>query len=845
MSIASSGFFPLDINVSISNPPVSNPSNEIPPCRVPTIRSLEAFFHPRAVAVVGACEQPHSAGRTVLSNLLANPFGGCVYPVNSTRKSVLGVRAFPDVAALPEPVDLVVITTATADAADILEQCGKQGVTAALVLSGGLEPQALATARKTGMKIIGPNCLGLMNPVSGLNATLINKIAPLGSVAFVSECGALGASILDWSLRENVGLRAFVSLGSMSDVGWGDLVDYFGNDPQTSSILLQMESVGDAESFMSAARAVAFDKPVIVIKGGKTGESDQVFDAAIERVGVLRVERIAELFSVASVLSKQPHPQGNRLTIITNAHGSGVLAADALVEGGGKLSELNGETTNKLKEFLPADEKHDNPIELLSGDNSDCYAEILQAAANDPNCDGILVIHAPNHATDPTKAAQTLGSLARIKTKPVLASWMGGSSMDSAVKILHDASIPNFCYADTAARVFNYLWRYSDNLKNIYETPDLLSDDADTATQRIRETQAIIHAARESGRKQLSEAEKNRVFAAYDIPVASSKADVQGDNLELSIGSVLDADFGPVIKFGAGGRAGKVFRDQALAMPPLNATLARRLIQQTKIGRAQSGVPIRRGIDSREIEQALIGFSSLISEQPFIKQCDINPLVATEYGVVALDSDIVLHPPDVNEDDLPRPAIRPYPIKYSDRFQLDNGTAIILRPIRLEDEPLMVKFHETLSEESVRGRYFQLLHLDNRIKHDRLVRVCYTDYEREVALVAECRRDNGEKSILGVTRLSRPRGSQKAEFAVVVSDQWQGLGLGRLMLKRLIDVGVREGIHRIVGHILADNWGMQSLCRKMGFHLRHDALQGEVRATLDLDADSSDSEIVW
>src|SRR4051794_8447174 len=455
---------------------------------------LDPIFSPRSVALIGASERAVSVGRNVLWNLLSSPFGGTVFPINKQRPSVLGIKAYPSVKDLPEQVDLVVITTPAETVPGLIHECVEEGVPAGIVISAGfkehgergkqLEAEIMQTIRGK-MRIIGPNCLGVMNPVKGLNATFAHTIARPGNVAFLSQSGALCTAVLDWSLRENVGFSSFISIGSMLDVGWGDLIDYFGNDPRTQSIVIYMESIGDARAFLSAAREVSLTKPIIVIKAGRTAQaakaaashtgsmtgSDDVLDAAFRRSGVLRVNSIADIFYMTEVLAKQPRPKGNRLCIVTNAGGPGVLATDALINGGGELAELSSETMGELNKILPGAWSHNNPVDILGDAEPARYAQSLEIAAKDPNIDGMLVIMTPQGMTNPTLIAESLRPYAASLGKPVLASWMGGSSVSAGEDILNQAGIPSFAFPDTAVRAFNYMWQYTYNLRGIYETP--------------------------------------------------------------------------------------------------------------------------------------------------------------------------------------------------------------------------------------------------------------------------------------------------------------------------------------------------------------------------------------
>ncbi len=446
---------------------------------------LSSIFAPKTVAVIGATDRVGSVGRTLLWNLISNPFGGTIFPVNPKRKSVMGITAYPNIEAVPEPVELAIIVTPASTVPGIVGECVAAGVKGAIIISAGfkeigdrgqkLEKEILELARGK-MRIIGPNCLGVMHPHTGLNATFASTMARPGNLGFISQSGALCTAVLDWSIPENVGFSAFISIGSMLDVDWGDLIYYLGDDPQTKSIVIYMESIGNARSFISAAREVALTKPIIVIKAGKTEAAakasashtgamagrDDVLDAAFRRCGVMRVNRISELFNLAEVLAKQPRlPKGPRLSIITNAGGPGVLATDALVANGGEIATISEETIARLNEILPPHWSHGNPIDILGDANPERYTKTLDIALEDPNSDGLLVILTPQAMTDPTQTAEQLKSYVGKAKKTVLASWMGGAEVTAGETILNRASIPTYRYPDSAARLFDLMWRYS------------------------------------------------------------------------------------------------------------------------------------------------------------------------------------------------------------------------------------------------------------------------------------------------------------------------------------------------------------------------------------------------
>ncbi len=505
-------------------------------------KGLDAIFAPKNVAVIGATERQGSVGRTILWNLISSPFGGAVFPVNPTRSSVLGIRAYPSVAALPEPVDLAVIVTPAHTVPGVVQECADAGIKGVIVISAGfkergpdgveLERQILKIARANDMRIIGPNCLGAMRPLFGLNATFASAMARPGNVGFISQSGALCTAVLDWSFSENVGFSAFISIGSMLDVGWGDLIDYLGNDPNTHSIVIYMESVGDARSFLSAAREVAQRKPIIVIKAGRTAAaaqaaashtgsltgSDEVLEAAFRRAGVLRVDRISEVFYMAEVLAKQPRPKGNRLTIVTNAGGPGVLATDALITGGGELTELTDATMDALNGILPAHWSHNNPVDILGDAGPELYAKSLEIVAKDPNSDGLLVILTPQAMSDATQTAEKLRALGSFEDKPLIASWMGGPDVAAGEAILNRSNIPTFAFPDTAVHMFNYMWHYNYNLRSLYETPILPMDSYDETPDRAT-VEGIIKHALSTGRTILTEFEfeagARRLLRAY------------------------------------------------------------------------------------------------------------------------------------------------------------------------------------------------------------------------------------------------------------------------------------------------------------------------------------------
>ena len=885
---------------------------------------LETMLNPRSVALIGATETPNSVGQTIMQNLLS--FGDSVFPINPKRQTVLGVKALPKIGDVPDPIDLAVIATPAATVPDLISECAAAGVKGAVIISAGFKETGAQGARlekeirerKGDIRIIGPNCLGVMIPSLCLNATFAKKMAKPGNVAFLSQSGALCTSVLDWSITQNVGFSAFLSTGSMLDVGWGDLIDYLAQDFHTRSILIYMESVGDARSFLSAAREVALRKPIIVIKAGCTEAAakavashtgtlsgdDAVLEAAFRRVGVLRVKTIEDLFSMAEVLGKQPRPRGLQLAVITNAGGPGVLATDMLVSEGGEIAQLSQESIQKLNAILPDAWSRNNPIDVLGDADADRYAKAMEVVTADPNIDGVLAIVTPQAMTDPTAIAKGLESFKNLSDKPILACWMGSADVAEGEAILNGYGIPTFKFPDAATRTFCYMWRYSENLRALYETPALTKWNQNISGQISAEM--IIQDAKKRQRTILTEVESKQVLEAYGIPTVKSlvayteddavrlsyelglpvvlklysevithKTDVGGvklnlqtegeireayqaiergvqdkpgafigvtvepmirpDGYELILGSSIDTQFGPVLLFGSGGQLVEVTKDYCLGLPPLNSTLARRIMEKTHIYTALKGVRGRGPVDLQQLETILVRFSLLVAEQPWIKEIDVNPLVASSDQVLALDARIVLQESSIPDAALPRLAIRPYPQEYASSWALKDGTVLALRPIRPEDEPFMVKFHSTLSEETVLYRYFGLPKLEQRVAHERLTRICFNDYDREIALVAV--RQNPETKgdeIIGVARLIKMQETNEAEFAIVISDSFQGYGLGTHLLRLSVSIGRLEKINRITALILPENHVMQRVFRKAGFEIAYDRVNGAMRAELKL-----------
>lgn len=887
---------------------------------------LTAVFQPRSIAVVGATDRPNAVSRTIVSNLIAgNEQAGypyTIYPINPTRKDVLGLPCFPSVENVPGDLDMAVIVTPAKTCVDIMKQCARKGAKAAIVISAGFkeagpegvrfEEDLIQTARAAGIRVIGPNCLGVMNPNAGLNATFAATMGLPGNLAFISQSGAMCTAVLDWSLKAKVGFSAFVSVGSMADVDWGDLLDYLGSDPQTHAILIYMETIGNTSSFLSAAKEVGVTKPIVVIKAGKseaaaqaaashTGSlagSYQAFEAAMARVGVLTADTIEELFDAALVLGKQPRPQGPNLMIVTNAGGPAVLATDAAVSSGAEIAELAPFSLEKLNGFLPAAWSHSNPVDILGDASAQLYARTLEIVLDDPNADGVLVVLSPQDVTDPTGTAKALVEAVYrtrekgVTTKPVLAAWMGGETVEHGFKLLSAADIPAFSNPDSAARTYGRLWKQVEALEKLYGKPELnLGAETIVSPDCRQKALSIIGTARQENRLLLTEAESKDILAAYGVGAVQTilattpeeaetatkeiqgplyavklnsktlthKADVGGvklnvkpddvrgafetirqtvtdmhgaqhfegvtvqpmlrldQGIELILGSKLDPQFGPLVMFGSGGTMVEVIRDTALAVPPLDENTTEVLLMRTRIFSALKGGHGKRfeGVSLGKLKSILSRFSLMTVElSSDISECDVNPLLATRDSFVALDARIALR--DRGAGPAVR-ALRPYPAEYIWTVHSPDLGEVLIRPTGPRDKEPLFKFHERLSSETVRNRYLRPLAVAERLTPQQLIMMCHPDYDRQITLAAM----KNQQTLVGLCEIDRPPpthlGRDTAQVRVVVRDDVQKKGLGKLLLQKAMEVAKREGITELTSAAARDNTGFVKLTTRLGW----------------------------
>ncbi len=893
-----------------------------------TTVNLDRIFNPKSIVIIGASDEEGSVGYALMKNFLDGKFDGKIYAVNIRKTEVLGLKAYASVGLIADPIDLAVIATPSRTVPDVLEQCGKAGIKGVIIISAGfkeigaegkeLEGRISEIKEKYDLRIIGPNCLGVIRPSNRLNATFISKMPKPGNVAFISQSGALGSAILDWAIHENIGFSNFVSLGSMIDVDFGDLIDYFGTDPKTRSILMYIEGITKAREFMSAARHFARTKPIIVVKAGKFSESakaaashtgsltgeDMIYDKAFKRAGCVRVDEIADLFNCAEVLGMQPLPQGPNLAIITNAGGPGVMATDALIAKGGKLAPISPETMEKLNKVLPPYWSRGNPIDILGDAKAERFRAVVETCLDDQNIDGILIIYTAQAVAEPVQVAKSIVDLVKSRgshNKTILASFMGYGVVEEANRLLNQNNIPIYSTPEQAIKTYQYMYQYKRNLELQYETPEELP--VDVVPPR-RPLMVIMRNAATEGREIMNEAEAKRFLEYYNLPVVKTrtaqteeeaaflasqvgypvvlkilspqivhKTDaggvildlhnesevrsafnqimkavkqydpsaeilgvtvqqmVKGQGYEVILGAKADPLFGPVILFGMGGVGVELFKDFAIGIPPLNQTLVRRLMEETKVYQLLKGYRNVPPANVKCLEEILVRFSQLLVDFPQLKEVDINPLFINEEAAIALDARIVIDKERVFKRLEPHEhlVITPYPKKYETIWTLRDGRTVLLRPIKPEDEPLWLEMFQNFSEQSIRYRFFQII---KDTPHETRVRYCNIDYDREIAIVPELT-ENGKKRILGVTRVSIEPDGKKGEIAFITADPWQRLGLGTKMVDYVLEICKDMKLETVYAIMLQDNFQAINLMKKMGFNIEYSD-DGTVRATLDL-----------
>jgi acetyltransferase len=892
------------------------------------IHKLNDIFNPQRIALIGVTTNPNSVSGKVLINLVSGGYRGVVYPVNPDHEAVMGIPCYPDVASLPKVPDLGIICTPAEKVPAKVRECGEKGIRGLIIMSAGFketgdegrkleEEIKIAIKQYDGMRVIGPNCLGIIVPGLKLNASFAAAMPNPGNIAFISQSGALCTSVLDWAIEGKIGFSQFVSIGNSIDVEFGDLIDYFGEDENTHCIILYIESISDPRKFMTAARAFARKKPIIVYKAGRFPESaqvaashtgamaseDSVYDAAFQRAGLARVYDIGDIFSVAELIGRNKYPKGPRLGIITNAGGPGVMATDALIASNGVLAELSEATMQKLNENLPAFWSHGNPVDVLGDARAKRFSRAAQIVLEDPGVDAALVILTPQAMTNPNATAKELALLSKETTKPILAAWLGGKSMHEADDILVEAGVPSYRTPEQAIRAFMTLVAYSRNLETLYETPKDIPVEFSVDRNRLREdfrkltgdsetilpeeisktiletygisttrpypakdpNQAVAMAEKigypvvlkvlsndithksDSGGVILNladEAEVRDGFERIMHTVGSRRPDARidgvtvqrmvssRDSVELILGIKKDSVFGTVLMVGMGGVTAELFADKALGFPPLNERLASQMIESLKIYPLLKGY---RGSSPKNIEkliQVLIRLSYLAADYPEIAELDINPLLVTPADAIALDARVVIDR-SVKPDEIPEYshlALHPYPEKYVANVTLQDGTPVLLRPIKPEDEPLWLEMIGSCSKESLYSRFRYFFHWET---HEVATRYCYIDYDREIAIVAEIV-EEGKRKLIGVGRLIADPDHESVEYAILIIDAWQHKDLGNTLTDYCLEIAETWNMKRIVAQTTSDNKRMIAVFRKRNFKVTMNSADSTVDVVKEL-----------
>lgn len=900
-----------------------------------TVRNLEYFFKPASVALIGATSRKASIGRVLTENLWNGGFRGELFAVNPNRETIDGIAVYPNLDSLPKVPELAIIATPPASVPELIAELGKRGTKAAVVITSGFGSGAdpggeggyapiLEAAKPYLLRVLGPNCMGVTVPRHGLHVNFSRVRALPGSIAFVAQSGAVQTVVLDWAAERHIGFSHFVALGNMADVDFGDMLDYLANDPSTRAILLYMESVVHSRKFMSAARAAARMKPVIVLKAGRREEgaraaashtgamvgNDAVYDAAFRRAGMLRVYTLQELFDAVETLAGSPSVRGDRLAIMTNGGGVGVMATDSLMEEGGRLAELSPKTLQRLHEVLPPIWSRSNPVDMIGDSTSERYGVVLEALLEDGGVDAVLVLHCPNGIVEGSEVAAAVidrykKRAARGNAPALFTCWLGGASPVQGRRMLEENKIPTYDDPADAVRAYMQLLRYRRSQELLMETPPNVPEAFSPQTERARE---IIRKILEEGRQWLMETEAKEVLSAYGIPVVPTQVakspdeaaaiaealggptvlkilspdilhknrvggvalDLANPSLvlqaaeamlervhrtcpdariagfavepmirrfhshELILGIMEDKLFGPVILFGQGGIAAEVLGDKALALPPLNMHLAREVMQRTRIFRLLQGNEDLPVADLEAVAFTCVKLSQLVCDLGEIVELDINPLLADGEGVLALDARIRVRQTGGSAAD--RLAICPYPKELEERLALPDGQELLIRPIRPEDEPGFYGVFSRLSPEEIRLRFLHPMH---HLPHSLAARLTQIDYDREMALAVVDEHAEGGEELYGGVRIIADPDLENAEFAILLRKDKTGLGLGPMLLRRIIDYARRRGIQNIYGEVLSENTPMLKLCK--AFCFRHQRVPDDptvIHVTLELHSPS-------
>lgn len=814
-----------------------------------TIRNLDALLRPSSVALISERKGPSPIGLAAVRNLVSAGFKGDLFFVDPTHDFLEGVPCLPDAASLPKAPDLAVIDMTAHSIPALVDFLGRMGTRAAVILSEGwtdgtgdreLKDVLLDAAEPHLLRIVGPGSLGIIVPLIGLHASVVPSQPLPGSLAFIAQSDAVASAVFDWAVSRDIGFSHFVCLGDMVDVDYGDMLDYLANEYRTRAILLHMEKVTHARKFMSAARAAARLKPVIVLKGGRHREkipeaeshmsamvsSDAVHRSAFRRAGMLRVNDLREFFDAVETLASARSVVKDKLIIVSNGVGTGVLAADVLLDEGGSLAELSPETQSRLEAILPQGRCHGNPIDIRWDASPERYADVLGVIEEDSRSNAVLLLHSPSAAASGAEVARTIADTVRASLKKagspqVLAGWLGGAAAAEATRICIENGIPAYETPMDAVRGFMQLVRYRRNQEMLTQTPPSIPSAFVPEPDRV---QRAIDRVPPEGEHWLTSIDAREILDAYRIPVMPDGEPTKRrlPDFELIIGMVEDPQFGPIILFGHGGTAVEAIQDTALALPPLNMHLARELMERTRVVRLLNG---RRGKQTAVLESlalTLVKVSQLVCDTADIVEIEINPLMADAERVSVLDARIKVKRSSANKTvatATQRLAIRPYPRELEEVVQLPHGGALLVRPIRPEDEPALQRLFAVLSPEEIRMRF---LHPMRTLSRAAAVRFTQIDYDREMCLVLASQALPGEAELYGSASISADPDNQRAEFAILLRRDMTGMGLGPMLMRRIIEYAKHRGVRELYGDVLSENRAMLRLCNAFAFTTRSD-----------------------
>lgn len=825
-----------------------------------SVKSVEQLLRPQSIAVIGASNQPNRPGNAVMRNLLQGQFDGPIMPVTPHYKSVNGVLAYRSIDELPMVPDLAIICTRATRVPAIILQLGRKGTRNAIVIASGLDnlftaqgtnlqEQMLAIAKEWGVRILGPDSLGIIIPELGLNASYSHINALPGKIAVVSQSSAVCVTLLDWARRRRIGFSQIISLGEGVDIDFDEILDYLGRDPKTSAILLYIDAIHDGRAFMSAARAASFNKPILVIKAGIYSETsmltsrlpvekmgnDTVYDAAFRRAGMLRVGDLRELLAAVETLANGKPIYSEQLVVIANGNGPSAMAVDALLQRGGRLATLDEKVVAQLQPLIHTGGRASNPINLLGDASPETYQKVLQVLLQSDSVDNILLMQAPSALTPGEIYADAVINTYKNYTgrKPnIFANWMGEDAAQNARLRFAEASIASFRTPEGAVGAFMHMVQYRRNQKLLSETPDSISDKVPYLPQQA---QAIVAQVIAEQRAQLTRSEAIELLNDYGIStvteaehLSATQAQSKGAHpLPLRIQVQNDPVFGPVILLGEAASHWSVRSNAVVALPPLNMALARYMVIQAlaegKIRERELYVPL----DMPALCLLLTQVSQIVIDNPSLQRLLINPVLVAGKDIRVLDVSL-----EVSAEKNTYPlAIRPYPKELEEPFMLRDQRLVLLRPIRPEDELNLQAFDSSQSKEDRYKRYFAEL---PQFSHEQMARLAQIDYAREMAFIAVLNNSQQQEEILGVVRVQIDPDNTQAEFAMAVRSELKGIGLGGRLLQKMIDYCRAQGTQQMVGCTMLENAGMANLARKLGFSVKYNREDGLIDMSLTL-----------